>query len=137
MTLDFTGERFIPGVQGEVALEHLHRYALASKYVDNLKVLDIASGEGYGSEILARNANLVYGADISNDSIKFASEKYSSINNLKFIQCDCKNIPLDENFFDVVVSFETIEHHDLHDEMIQEIKRVLKKDGIFYSPASR
>lgn len=40
MVQDFTGERFIPGVEGEVALEHLHRYALASKYVDNLKVLD-------------------------------------------------------------------------------------------------
>ena len=39
-------------------------------------------------------------------------------------------IPIQSNSIDVVVSFETIEHHDKHEEMLLEIKRVLKKDGV-------
>ncbi len=37
---------------------------------------------------------------------------------------------MDNNTVDIVVSFETIEHHDKHEEMISEIKRVMKIDGV-------
>ena len=47
---NFTGERFIPGVRGEIQVEHLHRYLFASRLVKGMRVLDIACGEGYGSQ---------------------------------------------------------------------------------------
>ena len=39
-------------------------------------------------------------------------------------------IPLDDDSVDLVISFETIEHHDKHHEMMAEIRRVLAPEGI-------
>lgn len=129
MKKNWTGERLEEIVIGEFVSEHLHRYALASMFVDGKIVLDIASGEGYGSNILSNTATEVYGVDIDEGTIELASKKYVK-NNLFFLRGSADNIPLQDNSVDVVVSFETIEHHDKHDEMLSEIKRVLKKDGI-------
>jgi len=49
----FTGERFLPGVAGEIAYEHCHRYAFARRFVTGARVLDAACGEGYGAALLA------------------------------------------------------------------------------------
>ena len=55
--LEWTGERFVPWAkEPTVAYEHLHRYTWVSRLVKDKKVLDLASGEGYGTEILARDA---------------------------------------------------------------------------------
>ena len=51
--MDSTGERFTPQLGGRIAYEHYHRYALCAEHVRNLKVLDAACGEGYGSALLA------------------------------------------------------------------------------------
>jgi len=129
--MDFTGERFIPEIRGTVELEHLNRYYFVVNQVDlkNKIVLDIASGEGYGSEILSRNAKQVIGVDISYETVEHSCVKYKK-DNLKFVQGDATKIPLEDNTVDVVVSFETIEHHDKHIEMLNEIKRVLNPNGI-------
>ncbi len=124
-----TGERLETFVENENTLEHLHRYAIAKKFTAGKIVLDLASGEGYGSALLASNALKVLGVDISDETVNAAVIKYKS-NNLAFEQGSADKIPAEDNFFDVVVSFETIEHHPYHDEMMQEIKRVLKKDGL-------
>lgn len=123
-----TGERMIPTVMNGTYFEHIHRYAFAQEFTDNKIVLDIASGEGYGSFVLAKNADFVYGVDISEEAITYAKKNYRK-DNLEFRDGNTSKIPLDSNSVDIVVSFETIEHHDQHDEMMKEIKRVLKKDG--------
>src|SRR6266446_5806955 len=92
-------------------------------------VLDIACGEGYGSAILAQVANLVIGVDIDPVSIKHARHCYYN-QNLKFLVGSCESIPLPNNSVEIVTSFETIEHHDKHQEMMLEIKRVLKPGGL-------
>jgi SAM-dependent methyltransferase len=92
-------------------------------------VLDLASGEGYGSDLLACYSKQVIGVDINDDIIEHAKSKYIK-NNLTFLTGSADNIPLLDNTIDVFVSFETIEHHKKHKEMMSEIKRVLKKDGI-------
>ena len=127
--MEFTGERYVPSVDGEIKYEHLHRYALCIDFVAGKSVLDIASGEGYGSALLAKVADSVVGVDISSESIQYAKEQYVSHKNLSFIVGSCDSIPLTERSVDIVVSFETIEHHDHHEEMILEIKRVLKQNG--------
>ncbi len=124
-------ERLEPNVFGEGMTEHLHRYAVAIELCKDKIVLDIASGEGYGSNLLAGVASKVVGVDISAKTIKAAKEKYASKrNNLEFMEGRAENIPTDKKMFDVVVSFETIEHHDKHQEMMNEIKRVLKPGGL-------
>ncbi len=115
-------ERLEPNVFGEGMTEHLHRYAVAIELCKDKIVLDIASGEGYGSNLLAGVASKVVGVDISAKTIKAAKEKYASKrNNLEFMEGRAENIPSDKEMFDVVVSFETIEHHDKHQEMMNEI----------------
>ena len=127
--MEFTGERFTTEVHGDIELEHLHRYLLACKVAAGKFVLDIASGEGYGSKMLAQTAHKVTGVDISQEAVSHAQEKYQA-SNLEFRLGSCSGIPLDDASVDVVVSFETIEHHDEHEAMMQEIKRVLRPDGV-------
>lgn len=125
-----TGERMLPEMKDAVILiEHLHRYAMAIEFCKDKIVLDIASGEGYGSNLISRVAKQVIGVDIDELAVQHANEKYKSAN-LFFKQGNAASIPLDNESVDVLVSFETLEHHDKHDEMMQEVKRLLRKDGI-------
>ncbi len=125
----WTGERLEPYVLNETSIEHLHRYAVAMDLVYNKKVLDIACGEGYGAALLAGNAMQVTGIDNQAGIISQAKEKYKK-QNLEFICGTVENIPAAEHAFDVVVSFETLEHVGIQDRMITEIKRVMQPGGL-------
>jgi SAM-dependent methyltransferase len=114
---------------GQIQLEHVHRYLVAREYAKDKDVLDIASGEGFGSEILADSARSVVGVDISVKAVRHATNRYHR-DNLQFRHGSCAEIPLDDNSVDLVVSFETIEHHDEHKAMMAEIKRVLRPGGV-------
>jgi SAM-dependent methyltransferase len=129
--LPFTGERYVPKIQGDIELEHLHRYLFACKGVAGKCVLDIASGEGYGSAMLARTAQKVTGVDLSQEALFHAQARYQS-ENLDYRLGSCSAIPVGDASVDVVVSFETIEHHDEHEAMIREIKRVLRPGGLLF-----
>ena len=128
--MKFTGERYIPEVNGEIQFEHLNRYFSCLDIVSGKEVLDIACGEGYGSRILAKVAMSVIGVDIDPEAITHARVKYQFQENLTFLEGTCSAIPLADKSVDIVTSFETIEHHDQHDEMMQEISRVLRDDGL-------
>lgn len=130
--MKFTGERFIVGqAVDDITIEHLQRYKSITHIVKGKKVLDAACGEGYGSNILSQYATSVTGIDISNEAVTYAKEHYKR-DNLKYICASIENIPLEDHSIDVIVSFETIEHvnADLQEKFLQEIKRVLKPDGI-------
>lgn len=132
MALEFTGERFIPWMEGaQIHYEHLHRYAFASQFVKGKKVLDLASGEGYGSYLLSKEADTVVGVDIDGNAVEHASNKYPA-QNLEFLQGSILEIPITgSNKFDVIVCFEAIEHVEEHEKLLSEVKRLLKKDGLF------
>ena len=129
--LEFTGERFVPGAAGEIWYEHWHRYLFAAPLCAGRDVLDIACGEGYGSALLARSAARVAGADIAPDAIAHARARYASQPNLEFREADCAALPFADASFDVVVSFETIEHIDAQEAFLDEVHRVLRHDGLF------
>ena len=81
------------------------------------------------SNLLSQTSKSVIGVDISSEVVIHARKKYTNVN-LEFRQGAADKIPLQDCSVDIVVSFETIEHHDLHDKMIQEVKRVLRPQGI-------
>jgi SAM-dependent methyltransferase len=91
-------------------------------------LLDIASGSGYGSQLLARYADKVYGVDIEERAIDYAVKHYSE-KNIEFKVGSGTAIPLDDETIDTVVTFETLEHIENYQSFIEEIKRVLKKNG--------
>lgn len=127
--LPSTGERFLTEWKDESAAEHLHRYAIAASLCHNKDVLDIASGEGYGSNLLAGTAKSVIGVDIASEAINHARKKYRR-SNLKFLVGGALEIPVESHSQDVVVSFETLEHLVDHEQMIDEVHRVLKPEGL-------
>lgn len=125
----FTGERLEPHIYNENSVKHLHRYAIVTEYIRNKTILDIACGEGYGSNLMSQYASFIYGVDIDRVTIEHAKVKYEK-DNLRFIEGSTSRIPMDEDSVDVVVSFETLEHHDEHVKMFEEIKRVLRPNGM-------
>ncbi|MEO8838657.1 MAG: methyltransferase domain-containing protein, partial [Herbaspirillum sp.] len=128
--MKFTGERYIPTEGGDIRHEHMHRYAWCRQLATDKDVLDIACGEGYGSSMLASVARSVMGVDISVETIEDAKAAYGNQPALEFIVGSAAKIPLPDSSVDLVVSFETIEHHDQHHEMLAEIRRVLRTDGL-------
>ena len=135
--MKFTGEFFVPDEKfrkvsedRELAIEHLQRYNTILSIVAGKDVLDIASGEGYGSSILAEKASKVTGVDINGELVEHASAKYKK-DNLIFKHGSATSIPVEDNSVDIVISFETLEHLSKEDQVkfIIEISRVLRKEG--------
>jgi 2-polyprenyl-3-methyl-5-hydroxy-6-metoxy-1,4-benzoquinol methylase len=131
-SLNYTGERYLPEIDvPETSYEHWHRYQYASLFVEKKEVLDIACGEGYGSYLLAKTAKRVVGIDISKSVVNQAASKYM-LRNLDFKQGSLDAIPIEGSAnFDVVVSFETIEHvpGEQQEAFLKEVKRLLKPGG--------
>lgn len=129
--LDDTGERMVPEYHKGALIyaEHTTRYLAALPIVKGKVVLDIASGSGYGSQILATSAKKVYGVDISPEAVKYAGEHFNA-SNIEYLVGTGEDIPLESNSVDSVVTFETIEHIKDYKKFIDEIKRVMKADGV-------
>lgn len=129
-----TGERHIPvhaGADMSLAnVDHMIRYAFTAPFVQDKRVLDISCGSGYGSQFIAmQGARAVVGVDVDEDSIRFASTFYGHPH-VKYIQSDAHSVPsLEDASFDVIVSFETIEHLQNPKQFLSELRRLLKPGG--------
>lgn len=111
-------------------MAHIIRYILASQFVKNRLVLDSGCGTGYGTSYLAASgARFVIGVDYSKKAIGYAIKHNRNINNVRFIVMDSLNLDFKDNLFDVIVSFEVIEHVKNPEKFIKEINRVLREDG--------
>lgn len=127
-----TGERLIVNkYPRHIVQEHLARYRYASQYVLDKNVLDIACGSGYGTRLMRdAGARQVWGVDISGEAMRYAMAHHLCAG-VMYCQGDCMDIPFPDKHFDVVVSFETLEHVDRSDKLVAEAARVLKDDGTF------
>lgn len=132
--IDWTGERYVPWVDlgtPEIHYEHLHRYHFASQFVQGKKVLDLASGEGYGCAILAEQAAHVVGVELDEKTVRHAASSYP-LPNIEFIHGSITDVPIQgERIFDIITCFEAIEHIEEQLKLISEAKRLLKDDGLF------
>ena len=129
--LPFTGERYTPERALEIATEHWHRYAFARALAPGRRVLDAACGEGYGSALLARAGGQVLGVDIGADAVAHARTRYASVPGLRFEQADATALDaLADASFDLVLSFETLEHVHAQEQMLDGFARLLAPGGL-------
>ena len=124
-------ERIVPDETspGIVAL-HLKRYEFARPWCRDRAVLDAGCGVGYGTAHLAEVAATVVGVDRDEGAIAYARERYSRPN-VEFRVGDLLDLGLADASFDVVCSFETIEHLEDVEAFLAEVVRVLRPEGVF------
>ena len=98
---------------------------ILSRYNDlsRSRILDIGSGSGYLGRLMRQKAKKYIGID-------FVDER--KIKDFDFIQADALRIPFKNNSFDIIVCNHVIEHVTDQKKLLEEISRLLKKDGICY-----
>ncbi len=132
--MDRSGERFVPQQADpfdEIAVEHQQRYHAVKELVRGKAVLDAGSGEGYGTHLLSASAARVVGIDVSCEAVENARATYQRPN-LEYREGSIDALPFEDASFDVVISFEVIEHvnEDLQNEFLREVRRVLRREGV-------
>jgi SAM-dependent methyltransferase len=128
--LALTGERTLPDVPEENYWyrRHLAVYEWIGARTIGKRVVDMACGEGYGSEVLSRSAASVVGVDANPEAHEHARLRYPR-RNLRFER------DLAERFAepcDAVVFLQTIEHVQNPGEILEHFKAMLAPGGIAY-----
>ncbi|MSQ23070.1 MAG: class I SAM-dependent methyltransferase [Chloroflexi bacterium] len=108
--------------------EHMARYRFAHPLVRDRVVLDCACGSGYGSAFLAEDATQVIGLDISPGALAEARERRPPHPSWA-VQGDLLALPFLDQTFDLIISFETLEHVGDQVQALHELSRVLRRDG--------
>lgn len=110
--------------------EHCSRYRYAAAHVSGRMVLDVATGSGFGADMLAREgAALVVGCDLSVSEVMAARSTFRSPR-IHFVPGDATRLPFQSAAFDVVASMETLEHIADGRGFLLEIRRVLRPGGV-------
>jgi SAM-dependent methyltransferase len=128
--LELTGERTLPDVPEENYWyrRHLVVYEWIAARTVGKRVVDMACGEGYGSEVLSRGAAFVVGVDANPEAHEHARLRYVR-QNLRFER------DLVETFreeCDAVVFLQTIEHVQNAGEILEHFKSMLAPGGVAY-----
>lgn len=106
------------------------------KIFDGCKVLELGCGNGimwdekYNE--LPANVKIIL-SDFSEGMCKIVREKHKEHKNIQVKQIDIQDIPYENNTFDIVIANHMLYHVPNVDKAIEEVYRVLKKDGIFYA----
>jgi len=124
-------ERVVEGVHfGWIMRDHFARYAFALDYCRGKTVLDIATGTGYGANRLRQGgASHVVAVDCNHDALAYACGRYGT-EGITWLEADAHCLPFNSSF-DVVISFETIEHLTDAPRFLSEVRRVLRPGGVF------
>jgi len=136
---DTYNERYLSGYRNSLSGYEIARWNALNHFIKKVvkqddagKVLDYGCGNGLFYPLFKSifPKAEVYGADVSSVAIEQINKKYPEISGLTEIITDDRT-PFSEGFFDIVVSVEVMEHvYDL-DKYLNEIRRILKKDGVF------
>lgn len=112
--------------------KHLARYSFATRYCYNKTVADTSCGIGYGIDHIAKKSKptKAVGLDISIKALKYGKKHFKNPP-INFVCSDVTRLPFRRHQFDVVISFETIEHIPKYEEFLKEILRILEDDGKF------
>jgi SAM-dependent methyltransferase len=130
--LALTGERTLPDVPAENYWYRRHQavYEWVGARVAGLRVLDMACGEGYGSEVLSRSAAAVVGVDANPEAHEHARLRYVR-QNLSFERGLVETYG-EQGAFDAVVFLQTIEHVQEPTTVLEHFRSLLSAGGVAY-----
>ena len=130
--LSLTGERTLPDVPEENYWyrRHLAVYEWIGARVIGKRVLDMACGEGYGSEVLSRGAEHVVGVDANPEAHEHARLRYVR-ENLRYDRGMVETYG-EPGSFDAVVFLQTIEHVQDPAAVLRHFQSLLTEGGVAY-----
>lgn len=96
---------------------------LSHKYKELKRFCDLGCGSGERTILFCGKNRDIIGIDIKN----YMSDFYKRF---KFIEKDIFDSGLPDKSFDIILSFDVIEHMDNPNKILKEMKRLLKKNGI-------
>ena len=130
--LELTGERTLPDVPAENYWfrRHLAVYEWIGARVTGLRVIDMACGEGYGSEVLSRSAASVIGVDANPEAHEHARRRYVR-QNLRFERAMVETYG-EPSACDAVVFLQTIEHLQDPAAVLKHLAAILAPGGVAY-----
>jgi 2-polyprenyl-3-methyl-5-hydroxy-6-metoxy-1,4-benzoquinol methylase len=103
-------------------------YAWASGFVEGKRVLDAACGSGFGSAMLGERAVRVLGLELEEVLLGHARSHFGS-DNVSFLRWDLHEKLLTEDRFDVLVSFQTLEHVEDPEKVLSALNGVLTEEA--------
>jgi len=129
--LILTGERTLPGIREENYWfqRHLVAYRFLLPRAAGKRVLDLGSGEGYGTDLLATVAAEAVGVDLAPEAVYHARRTYRRPN-LTFLYRDIYDLGIEDDSFDLVCSLQVVEHLHHPRRFMEEARRVLKPGGL-------
>jgi 2-polyprenyl-3-methyl-5-hydroxy-6-metoxy-1,4-benzoquinol methylase len=122
-------ERFRSEKQYALHLMHQKPYEIAAELARDKRVLDFGCNVGYGSAILNRTSQSVTGVDVSPQAIAAAQERYGE-SGIRFRLIDGHSPVLEGESFDVISSFQVIEHIVDVDSYLRQLRGLLATDGL-------
>jgi cyclopropane fatty-acyl-phospholipid synthase-like methyltransferase len=130
MDKPFAGGSWLPAESSKrIQEDHLERYRFAARFAPGRRVLDIACGPGYGTKLLAdAGAREAEGVDLDEQAVAYASEHFGSATTV-FRQgdiCTYHGSPP----YDLITSFETIEHVDDYGKALHNLHGLLSDEGV-------
>lgn len=128
------GERLVPEIMGQDAasqklIDYSYKnYEIAAQAVAGRRVLDLACGTGYGGPVLAQaGAAKVVCVDICPQTVEYARQRHS-FGNLQYLCGDAEKFEWPEPF-EVICSFETLEHLKAPQSFLERLRNLLVADG--------
>lgn len=122
----FTGERLHAGDERfslDIA-RHRAAYEIAQSHAGEGNVIDVGCGTGYGTSMLAESSERVFGID------RVLPERAQRGCGARFVIGDLHSLPLQPGHFDLVVSFQVIEHFDDPTFYVDALASLCSSDGL-------
>ena len=128
--LELTGERTLPDVPQENYWfqRHLVVYEWIAARVGGLRVVDMACGEGYGTDILGRAARAAVGVDANPDAYAHAAARYTRPG----VRFERTLIDAFAEPCDAVVFLQTIEHVTNAGDILEHFRALHGPGGVAY-----